>query len=142
MQPKPTLFTALCWENALVILLAGTGSYVACRANQRLRQIGMNHRLQLFYNQWESLVSLLVLGLMLTFGILPRAGVLALLLLFVATTAIFGVTEFLGHLPYYGMILIIALRGTAELDFASISQQMLVLKPGLCKDLVPLAELR
>lgn len=103
-----------------------------------LQSLGMNNELFVLCSGATEIV----LGLMLTFGVFPRTAALALLSLFVATTAIFGVTEFVGHLPYYGMILIIVLKGTAQLDFGSIRLKALLLRHALDKSLVPLAELR
>lgn len=83
-----------------------------------------------------------VLGLMLLFGIFPRVVVCALLLLFVATTATFGMSEFIGHLPYYAMIIVIFLTGNATADLRSFIRKNLSISSGLNKHLVPLADLR
>ena len=58
-------------------------------------------------------VTEVVIGLMLACGKFPRIFIVALAGLFAATTAIFGATEFIGHLPYYGIIMAVFLRGSA-----------------------------
>jgi uncharacterized membrane protein YphA (DoxX/SURF4 family) len=51
------------------------------------------------------------LGIAIALGIFPRLCVLALVVLFTATTVIFGGAEFVGHLPYYAVFAAILLRG-------------------------------
>jgi len=54
----------------------------------------------------------LLLGLVIVVGSFPRVAAIMLAGLFVTTTFIFGLTELFGHLPFYGIIASLALRGS------------------------------
>lgn len=52
-----------------------------------------------------------VLGMVLVVGSFPRIAVLMLAGVFAATTLIFGTTELVGHMAYYGIICSVVMRG-------------------------------
>ena len=55
-----------------------------------------------------------VLGLLILSGCLPRLATLLLAGFFTITTLKFGSCELIGHMPFYGIILSILLRGSGE----------------------------
>jgi len=59
-------------------------------------------------------VTEVLVGLTLALGTFPRLSILILSGLFVGTTCIFGQQELYGHMPYYGVIIAILLRGGAN----------------------------
>jgi uncharacterized membrane protein YphA (DoxX/SURF4 family) len=52
-----------------------------------------------------------LVGLVILVGSFPRIGVLFLAGLFVCSTIIFGQEELIGHMPYYGVVIALVLRG-------------------------------
>ena len=65
----------------------------------------------------------LLLGLIVVVGSFPRLAAFMLLGAFVATTQIFGTTELLGHLPFYGIVCSLLLRGSGPLPSLVVIQQ-------------------
>ncbi len=56
----------------------------------------------------------LLFGLLLISGALPQVVALLAAVPFTATVAIFGATELLGHLPFYGVLLAFLVLGSRE----------------------------
>lgn len=63
----------------------------------------------------------LLLGLLLISGALPQVVALLAAVPFTATLALFGATELLGHLPFYGVLLAFLVLGSREDTSRSLS---------------------
>jgi uncharacterized membrane protein YphA (DoxX/SURF4 family) len=59
-------------------------------------------------------VTEVLVGLLIVSGTLPRLGIGFLAGMFAVTPFIFGVEELWGHMPYYGVVIALLLRGNGE----------------------------
>ena len=73
----------------------------------------------------------LVFGLIIVVGSFPRLAALMLAGLFITTTFIFGTTELLGHLPFYGIVLSLVLRGTGTMPPLAVLRSIKIRVPVL-----------
>jgi uncharacterized membrane protein YphA (DoxX/SURF4 family) len=121
-----------CQDLAYMALRSGTGIGLALLGidekllNPQLALDVLQQKPALNFMHWAGMnnemfvlcagVAEVVVGLMIVFGSFPRLAMLFLAGLFAGTTILFGTTELFGHMPYYGVILAILLRGGATVQ--------------------------